>query len=390
MPRGFRFGDTEADIIGALRVRSGHVDPAAVLLQRRRATQARRDDRAGQRRHRAHAADLDRHVPVPGRPERRADLSRHLARGPGAQDAEGRRHRQRRRFAVGRARDDRHRARDRERQRRRTCCSCAARARRASSRCAPRSARGRGASPGRCWPRACCSPRVGGRRRTRARVRGAQGAARVSRRSSCRASHEIALDARSLAFALLVTLAAGAAISLAPVLRAARARLSTSLRAARGTSAGRAQHRAQNALVVGQVALALVLLVSSGLMIRTFEALRSRRARLRCAGVAADVPHRRRRPAEPRSRHVCVEQRAIVDGARGDSRRELRGIHECVADGAGRHAVGRHRGRRPETPSSSRRCAYSTHVAGLSRDDGHVARRGPRSDVGGSRRDCAP
>ena len=75
---------------------------------------------------------------------------------------------------------------------------------------------------------------------------------------------EIALDARSLAFTLLVTLAAGAAISLAPVLRATRARLSTSLRAARGQSAGRAQHRAQNALVVGQVALALVLLVSSG------------------------------------------------------------------------------------------------------------------------------
>ncbi len=66
---------------------------------------------------------------------------------------------------------------------------------------------------------------------------------------------ELAIDARSLTFALLVTLAAGATISLAPVLRAARARLSTGLRAARGTSAGRAQHRAQNALVVGQVAL---------------------------------------------------------------------------------------------------------------------------------------
>jgi predicted permease len=47
------------------------------------------------------------------------------------------------------------------------------------------------------------------------------------------------------------------------------------LRGARGASRGRAQHRAQNALVVGQVALALVLLVSSGLMIRTFEALRA-------------------------------------------------------------------------------------------------------------------
>jgi predicted permease len=85
----------------------------------------------------------------------------------------------------------------------------------------------------------------------------------------------LGIDARSLVFALLVTAAAAALFSLAPMLRAARVRLSTSLRGARGASLGRAQHRAQNALVVGQVALALVLLVSSGLMIRTFEALRA-------------------------------------------------------------------------------------------------------------------
>jgi predicted permease len=86
---------------------------------------------------------------------------------------------------------------------------------------------------------------------------------------------EIALDGRALGFALLATLAAAAVFSSAPILRAARTRLSTTLRVSRGTSAGRAQHRTQNALVVGQVALALVLLVSSGLMLRTFEALRA-------------------------------------------------------------------------------------------------------------------
>ena len=42
----------------------------------------------------------------------------------------------------------------------------------------------------------------------------------------------------------------------------------------RSVSHGRERNRAQNVLVVAQVALALVLLVSSGLMIRTFEALR--------------------------------------------------------------------------------------------------------------------
>jgi predicted permease len=43
----------------------------------------------------------------------------------------------------------------------------------------------------------------------------------------------------------------------------------------RWASAGKNQYRAQNALVVVQVALALVMLVSSGLMIRTFQNLRS-------------------------------------------------------------------------------------------------------------------
>jgi len=85
----------------------------------------------------------------------------------------------------------------------------------------------------------------------------------------------IALDARSLAFALAATLSAAAIFSVAPLLRTARTRLASRLRGSRGASSGVAQHRTQNALVIGQVALALVLLVSSGLMIRTFEALRA-------------------------------------------------------------------------------------------------------------------
>ena len=40
-------------------------------------------------------------------------------------------------------------------------------------------------------------------------------------------------------------------------------------------SQSRERHRARNTLVVVQVALALVLLVGSGLMIRTFQALRN-------------------------------------------------------------------------------------------------------------------
>ena len=45
-------------------------------------------------------------------------------------------------------------------------------------------------------------------------------------------------------------------------------------RAAGRSATGRERHRARNTLVVVQVALALVLLVGSGLMIRTFQQLR--------------------------------------------------------------------------------------------------------------------
>ena len=45
-------------------------------------------------------------------------------------------------------------------------------------------------------------------------------------------------------------------------------------RGGRTLSASRERHRARNTLVVVQIALALVLLVGSGLMIRTFQALR--------------------------------------------------------------------------------------------------------------------
>ena len=56
--------------------------------------------------------------------------------------------------------------------------------------------------------------------------------------------------------------------------RYAGARLSAGLReGARGVSQSREQHRTRNVLVVVQVALALVLLICSGLMIRTFIAL---------------------------------------------------------------------------------------------------------------------
>jgi predicted permease len=63
---------------------------------------------------------------------------------------------------------------------------------------------------------------------------------------------------------------------LIPALKYAGPRTSLALRSSERTiSVSRERHRARNLLVVGQVALALTLLVSAGLMIRTFAALRT-------------------------------------------------------------------------------------------------------------------
>jgi predicted permease len=85
---------------------------------------------------------------------------------------------------------------------------------------------------------------------------------------------EIALDARAIALTFAVSLLAGALLGAIPALKLAGRRVVAGLHgSARGSSGGRRQFRVQSALVVAQVALALVLLVSSGLMIRTFQSL---------------------------------------------------------------------------------------------------------------------
>ena len=86
---------------------------------------------------------------------------------------------------------------------------------------------------------------------------------------------EIGIDPLVLAFTLVVSLLAGFVFGLIPAIKYAGPRLAFALRGGgRTMSQGRERHRARNTLVVVQVALALVLLIGSGLMIRTFQALR--------------------------------------------------------------------------------------------------------------------
>jgi predicted permease len=86
--------------------------------------------------------------------------------------------------------------------------------------------------------------------------------------------NEIHMDARVFLFTLAVSLLVSLLIGLIPIFKYAGTRLNAGLReGARGMSQSRSQHRARNSLVVVQVALAAVLLICSGLMIRTFLAL---------------------------------------------------------------------------------------------------------------------
>jgi predicted permease len=88
--------------------------------------------------------------------------------------------------------------------------------------------------------------------------------------------NEISIDARTLGFTLVISVLSGLLFGLIPAFKYAGPRTSLELRSAgRTISASRERHRARNLLVIGQVAMALVLLVSAGLMIRTFQALRT-------------------------------------------------------------------------------------------------------------------
>ena len=86
---------------------------------------------------------------------------------------------------------------------------------------------------------------------------------------------EVGVDLRVLAFTAALSLLSSLAFGLFPVLRYGRRDLSHALKegGSRGGTAGRERNRVRNGLVVVQVTLALVLLVGSGLMFRSFLAL---------------------------------------------------------------------------------------------------------------------
>ena len=86
--------------------------------------------------------------------------------------------------------------------------------------------------------------------------------------------NEIGIDVPVLLFTLAIALIASVLFGCVPIFKYAGTRLGTGLREiGRSLTQSRERHRARSVLVVVQVALAFVLMISSGLMIRTFRAL---------------------------------------------------------------------------------------------------------------------
>ena len=88
--------------------------------------------------------------------------------------------------------------------------------------------------------------------------------------------NSISMDGRVIAFALLLALATGILCSLAPAFAALRANLIEGLKEGAGTGTGAASHSwLRSALVVSEIAIALVLLTISGAFLRSFQKMRA-------------------------------------------------------------------------------------------------------------------
>ena len=84
----------------------------------------------------------------------------------------------------------------------------------------------------------------------------------------------IQLDGAVLAFTLLVSIATGVVFGLVPAWHASNVDLNSALKTgARTGSGGEHKHRLRNGLVMGEIVLALILLVCAGLLIQTFARL---------------------------------------------------------------------------------------------------------------------
>ena len=85
--------------------------------------------------------------------------------------------------------------------------------------------------------------------------------------------NEIGIDGTIIAFTVVLSVVTGLLFGLAPAIRLSRGSLNTTLREGARGSTGGSLARVRSALVLGEVAVALMLLVGAGLLIRSFDKL---------------------------------------------------------------------------------------------------------------------
>ena len=86
---------------------------------------------------------------------------------------------------------------------------------------------------------------------------------------------EIGLDWKVLAFAMVLSVLTGVLCGLAPAFAAIRTSVNETLKQGGRTGTAGGHARLRSALVIGEIAVALVLLAGSGLLLRSFEKMRA-------------------------------------------------------------------------------------------------------------------
>jgi hypothetical protein len=189
--------------------------------------------------------------------------------------------------------------------------------------------------------------------------------------------HEIRLDAVAIAFTCGLSLAAAFAFGAIPLWRGA-GRHDALPEMGRSNTASRSRHRARHLLMGAQIAMALVLLVSSGLMLRSFQEASRARSGFR-RGVRTHLQHRSARSAVPHARlgggRAPRHSRPPGGTARSDGGH---GVHLSPADG---RLFGQYRARRGAADSAGDGAADRDVSRGrrrVSRGDGDAPRSRPR------------
>jgi putative ABC transport system permease protein len=130
----------------------------------------------------------------------------------------------------------------------------------------------------------------------------------------------ISVDSRVLFFSLVVSVLTGVVFGLAPVWQATRVNVSDALKEGGRGDVGAAKHRLRSALVVIEMALALVLLTGAGLLINSFLRLRNVQPgfdtdNLLTMGITLPEARYREIPAQTQYRRALLEEVNSLPGA---------------------------------------------------------------------------